>query len=191
MRALVVAGACVAGGGCASSVTAVGDGAARVELDRSYAAVFDAARDAVREMGWDLERVDAARGIIRTRPRAASGWITPWIPHSTTAGDAWTGVLQHDERVATVRFRPAGAAGDPPLWTDLRDLAGPWEVEVTVEVLRRYQPDRRADPTSVRFTHLSPGITDLGGTQRARIGSDFGLAERVAGRIEHTQTGDF
>jgi hypothetical protein len=166
----------LAAGGCASSVTATGAGDAEVRIDREYAVVFDAARDAVREMGWDLDRVDAARGVISTRPRSSAGWITPWIPHA--------GALHRDERVATVRLRPASLAAEPPVTMDLREQPGPWDLEVTVDVYRRYELDRRADPTTVRLTHSAPAADRPRRTARGRVGADVRLAERLAAQID-------
>ncbi len=50
-----------------------------------YAEAFDAAREALRDLRFDLERVDARLGVITSRPHATDGLATPWDLDQTSS----------------------------------------------------------------------------------------------------------
>lgn len=75
-----------------------------------YEQAFDAVKDVLREHRFELERVDARRGVITTRPRASSGWATPWIRHASDAELATRGLLQRERRTVRVTFDAVAAA---------------------------------------------------------------------------------
>ncbi|GAB4519805.1 MAG: hypothetical protein Tsb0013_23540 [Phycisphaerales bacterium] len=115
-----------------------------------YPRAFDASKDVLREMGFELDRIDASAGVISTRPRTGSGLATPWIPSASPLND----LAHRNRRTALVRFTPA----DTDTVDDLRTYTGAIDVEWRIEIERVYVPGRRPSPTSVR----------LGGTWRDR-----------------------
>lgn len=115
-----------------------------------YQAAFAGGKDVLREMGFELDRVDARAGIITTRARLGSGLATPWTVTERPVND----LAHRNRRVARLVFTPA----DAPSQDDLRGFAGAIDVECVIEVERVYNPGRRPSPTSVR----------LGGTWRDR-----------------------
>lgn len=170
---------CLLGGCAARDRSIVGDTA--------YARSFEAAKVVLREASFDLERVDARAGIITTRPRASSGLATPWIDHTETLGDATRDLFNADQRIVVVRFRADGAP-DGPKEGDLRRYEGPLVGEITVERERLYRPNRRTDPTSIRFrsTTIDPDHLDRGMLPvfAADLAPDQRLAQRLADRLE-------
>lgn len=168
-------------GGCRSSpATAtfdVGPG--------EYAQAFDQARDTVREWGFELDRVDAARGIITTIPRESAGFATPWVNHARGFGDAWEDTMNPRRRMVEVRFvDPTDGSADEP---DLRAVQGPLQGQVIVTVLGLHRPWRRLDSTSIRFSSVSfdPAAIQRGesGAVEEVIGEDAKLAGVLAGEI--------
>jgi hypothetical protein len=130
--------------GCASAPKPRPDPTFEVQAG-DYPRAFAAAKDVLRAEGFALERVDSARGVITTRPRASSGLATPWLDHSTTPGDAVAGVLHRERRLVEVRFAPDEAS-------DLPADAKPIIARVEVTVQRLGAPGRRADASSIRLT---------------------------------------
>lgn len=147
-----------------------------------YAKAFDAAKDVVREYSFELDRVDAASGVISTAPRAWSGAATPWVPFGSTPGDALGGFVQFEQRTARVEFLPAEEGVERP--ADMRSYEGPIRAEVSVTVERLYRPGRRVDATSVRLSGFTadPTIDPKGGPPAAFAAEhrqDGALAARV------------
>ncbi len=164
----------------------------------SYAHAFDAARDVLRDRGFDLARVDARAGVIETAPRGASGAATPWVRQSVNAEMGLRGLLQFERRVGRVSFRRAPEGADrrdapPPDWRgDLRTWDGPIAMQVEVELERLHRSGRRVDPTSVRLTSTTLGRTvrgeELSGdVQIEQVGYDVEfsrvLADEIAKRV--------
>lgn len=157
-----------------------------------YSAYFDAAREALRDHRFDLDRVDARSGVITSQPVAAAGWATPWIDHASTSGQATNDLIHRNRRLATVRFSPVTAATDvarpiDPVSEDLRAFEGTIEVSVSVVLEEVYRAGRRVSPTSIRLTSFSedPRSEAIGG-QRLRsrtVGSDGALGARLADQI--------
>ncbi len=147
--------------------------------ESDYQRTFVAAKDVLRDAGFTLDRVDASRGVISTRPRASSGFATPWIEHSTSPGAGAAGVLHRERRVATVRFdRP-----DPGNESGETIVA---HVEVTVQ--RLGAPGRKPDPASIRLTSTWTGGAGPGSGQTAfstmEERADPALSARLARQIE-------
>ena len=130
--------------GCAATPKPPSDPTFQVQAG-DYPAAFAAAKDVLRAQGFALERVDSARGVITTRPRASSGLATPWIDHATTPGDAVAGVLHRERRLVEVRFATDDASDLP---ADEKPIVA--TVEVTVQ--RLGAPGRKADASSIRLT---------------------------------------
>jgi len=169
---------CVPASGC-SGTRAHDDAAAFVVTDAEYARTFDAAKNVLRDAGFTLDRVDASRGVISTRPRTSSGLATPWIERSTTPGAGAAGVFHRERRVATVRFERAGPGDADPGSIVAR-------VEVTVE--RLGAPGRKPEPSSIRLTTTWTGGAGSGAGQTPFTTMaerpDPALSARLAHQIE-------
>ena len=150
---LMLVGALVAG--CASSPVEVSN-ARSIEIEiepGGYADAFARAKEALRETGFTIGRVDARAGIISTEPRASVGYLTPWVGHHEGAREAWLGFANREQRVGTVIFEPADGSAQSDLRTYEHAITA--RVEVTVE--RVEHPGRRVDASGVDFAHRSPG----------------------------------
>lgn len=183
---LVLIGAGLLLGGCAKQTP--GPSSFRIP-SAEYEAYFDAARDALRDHQFELERVDARSGVITTLPVAAAGWATPWIDHASTSGQATNDLLHRNRRIATVRFAKVSpdtnlARRIDPVSEDLRTFEGTIEVSVGVTLEEVYRPGRRTSATSIRLTSFTEDPRDetLNAQQlRTRtVGTDSALAERLA-----------
>jgi hypothetical protein len=152
-----------------------------------YEAAFRAAKDVLRASQFDLERVDAAAGVITTLPKSSAGLATPWLDYDATLGDGVDDLIHRDRRRTTVRFEPTDQPDASPL-LDRRTLDAPLTMRVTVEVERTYVTGRRADPTSIRLTSrvIDPQLADMGLYPLARgiVGQDEQLASRIVLLIE-------
>jgi hypothetical protein len=111
-----------------------------------YAAVFEAAKGALVERGYELDRVDARQGVITSRPRTSAGFMTPWSSERTSARQEVEDLVNDQQRRVRVTFVPAGEAVE-----DLRAAAGPTVARVEVAVDRINHPDQRVEPTSIRL----------------------------------------
>lgn len=77
--------------------------------ETAYPSAFDAARDVLRDMKFDLERIDARAGVISTMPKSTAGLATPWDREQQTAQQEVEDMLQHQQRVVRITFEPMGA----------------------------------------------------------------------------------
>jgi len=179
--ALVLLGG--ATGGCRVS----GPTTAEVPAGR-YGEAFEVVKDELRSQGYELERVDARAGVITTRPRASSGFWTPWVTDERRLRDELESSLHRQRRVVEVRFLAEGEG-------DVREAGGPLTLDVRVRVERVYQPGVRTPAASVRLRHVSqdPGSgavesSLVRGEGRGTIfavdqGADRALAADLAARL--------
>ena len=146
-----------------------------------YADAFQRAKDALRDFGFELDRVDARAGIITTRTLAGRGAQTGRTVSGLNASVDAT--MHRQQRRAVVLFRPREATE----FEDLREVTGSVTVEVRVEVERVYAPGRRPSPTSVRIGgRTRDGLLEQRGLDPAFAGpsdSDDVLAARLANPI--------
>jgi len=168
-------------GGCASNPKPRPDPSFEVQ-PAEYTRAFTAAKDVLRDEGFSLERVDSARGVITTRPRASSGFMTPWIDHTTTPGDSLGAVLHRERRLVEVRF-----ALDEN--SDLPEPEKPIIATVEVTVQRLGSPGRNPDATSIRLTSTwtegrkSAEMREWGPYLTMVERTDPALSARIAGAI--------
>ena len=155
----------------------------------SYAPVFEASTEALRDSGFTLERVDAARGVITTRPKFTAGLFTPAHPEQQTAGQEWQDAINEQSRVVRLTFEPQGRR---PASGDLRDAEGPLMLRAQTTIYRtrvtgvRYETETTGvrsvsrDPIAIRKGH--------GGLQRVPLRRDEPWSQRlitlIANRIE-------
>lgn len=163
--------------GCASSP---GPSAFRV-ADEEYARAFNATRDELTRMGFELERIDARGGVIETRPKQTAGLATPWDTEQSTLGQNWEDFTNDQRRVVRVTFAPAGAQPDQ---------ASPTGREVSVEVTlyRLRVPGQRIETEAIRLSRRSIDEQELAsgraGLYLTPIGRDTRLESRLAAGIQ-------
>ena len=176
------------GGGCAKEP--VGSASFRIPA-AEYDAYFEAAKDALRDQQFDLERVDARAGVMTTRPVSSAGWATPWIRHASTIEQSTNDLIQRNRRIATVRFaRVSDETNVPspvdPVASDLREFEGTIEVSVNV-VEQVYRSGRRLAPASIRLTTFTVDPSeDTSGPEQLRtriVGTDAPLSALLADAI--------
>lgn len=164
------AAACLTLGGCASAVDHSGQ---FTFATNDYTAAFDTTRDVLRSYRLDLDRIDAAAGVISTAPEFSPGLLQPWSPLQTGLGDEWEDTLNHQSRAVRVTFEPDGA----------ESMRG----SVWVTVLREQRAGRRLDSETVggsTFT-VDPQLRERhSSVYLVPIRRDPSLEARLAKRIE-------
>ncbi len=176
----------LAGVGCASS----GSGEFKVEAG-SYAAAFDATREVLRDFRFDLERVDAAQGVITTDAKRTAGLATPWDSEQSDLVDEFDDFFNDQRRRVRVVFEPLTAeggvaevgGGDSYLEHD-----GPFRARVEVTIYRVQTYGLRISPKAVRFPSYTrnPELIARGipAVYEVPLRQDAGLASELAGKIE-------
>lgn len=138
----------------------------------TYPAVFNAARDALTDLRFTPDRVDAARGVITTLPKRTAGLGSPWDQEQSSLGDEGRDLLHQHERVVTVLFEPEAA---------------PESVSVEVTIYRVRRPNWRIEPDAIRrSSHAVNPIARRAGDEpeyREAISADPALAARIASDI--------
>ena len=142
--------------GCAS-----GEQTTRVTLAASdYPAMFDAAREAVRDAGYQLDRVDAQAGVITSLPRSTAGLATPWSSPHTGGSQEVEDLVNRHSRSVQITFYVADGAGlemeggafpSEPV-PSIVDADGELVMDVAVVVWRNHRPGWRVNPHSVRHS---------------------------------------
>ena len=158
-----------------------------------YAAAFDAARQTLRDMRFELDRVDARSGVISTHRKHSAGLATPWDREQSSLWQEWEDFANHQFRTVRIIFEPVGAAGPDqpasptavgPLPIDLREFVGPFTGTVIVVIERRSRPNRRIDTTSIRLSTFARDPINRGGRFTRPIARDEYLERRLAARIQ-------
>lgn len=151
-----------------------------------YAAAFEAARDTLVAARFEIERVDAAGGVITTNAKTTAGLATPWDTEQSTLTQEWEDFVNDQQRRVRITFEPrTPPAGDGPI--DLRTVDGPMigRIEVVVDRIRR--PNWRLEPTSMRFSSFAqdPALAGRGMAPRYEVPftQDPLLAARFAEQI--------
>ncbi|MBX3386720.1 MAG: hypothetical protein KF768_09130 [Phycisphaeraceae bacterium] len=197
--ALLVAGASALMGcssGSSSAADANSEGAeVRLVAERSigsgvYSAeggAFAVARETLRDNGYMLERVDAASGVITTRPKTTAGIVTPWHRDQSTFEQELSDFANRQQRTVRITFAPEGREHDELMPGDLRAHEGPVTMRVRVIVERMNRPGRRVDTTSVRmssyFRDTELEARGFGWQYAVADEDDRALAERLAAEI--------
>lgn len=167
-----------------------------------YAEAFDAARESLRDLRFDLERVDARLGVITSKPHATDGLATPWDLEQTTTRQEVEDLAHEQRRRVRISFvSPVDAAKTPPppekaaaaplqdapAPRDLVDQRGGLTMRVEVSVLRTQRPGWRINANSVRGSSFSYDPTRAPGAEEAEyetlVGEDQDLAGRLVERV--------
>ncbi len=149
---------------------------ASLTIDASdYDRAIDAARQVLIDNRFEIDRVDARRGIITTAPKQTAGLATPWDQEQSSLDQEWADLVHHHERVVRVSFtRPS--AGEPI------------EATVLASIIRIRRPNWRLETESIRHsTHaitIEANNTRAPATMREPIGEDAALSEKIASQIE-------
>lgn len=148
-------------GGCAAREEPATFNVAQGEYERAFVAT----RAVLREVNFEIERVDAARGVITTRARSDAGVFTPWTGYQLDAASAVEGSLNQQRRRVRVTFVPIadqatyeGGGGDQDrIGSQLDEVAsrGPWTAYVDVGVTRMQTSGLRPPPRTVLLSSVS------------------------------------
>ncbi len=172
------------GGGCATHTNRDGGAetaaqAQSTRLDVSGAApgaVFDAVRETLVDYRFALDRVDALRGVITTRPKRTVGLASPWDREQSGLDQEWEDLLNEQRRVVRVAFDRE------------RDASDYSSLTVSVELVRSHRPGWRLESESIRLSTHARTRNDDGELEPVSfdevIGMDTRLAERLVEEIE-------
>ena len=145
-----------------------------------YATAFDAAAEATRHMGYEIELVDRSNGIIESKPRHAGSAFEPWRIDNDGPFEVGANTIAHRRRKVRVEFTPVGFtldAGQPDAVLrgpalagstfardrfDLQRCSTPIEMKVWVFVERSFQEG--AKPSSYSGTLASRWTNPLAGS---------------------------
>lgn len=159
----------------------------RITADE-YPRAFQAAKDVLRDVAFELDRVDASAGIITTSPRAWAGFMSPWVPHATGGRSALEGFAQNERRVARVIFAPVESPSGGAT-AESRDRVA--RVEVEIEHVER--PGRRVSVASARLTSqwTDPRLLNQGlqPSYAYSAGADPDLAARLLRDLSDRMSG--
>jgi hypothetical protein len=167
-------------GGCASRA----DGPREFSISPGgYPAAFDATRRVLREMDFELARVDAAAGVISTSPHYSQGLLEPWDSTQSGFADEWEDAVNRQSRLVRVTFAPVGGGADDGTTVDGGEgVVG----SVWVTLFRTHRSGRRLDS---EWVGASTSASDPLQKQRhtsvysVPIRRDTSLEGRLAARI--------
>ncbi|MGD9693376.1 MAG: hypothetical protein AB7G17_08415 [Phycisphaerales bacterium] len=160
-----------------------GDDATFEVAPEDVALVFDAARDALRDRGFSLARIDAANGVITTWARQSAGLATPAIDDESTLAEEFEGVLNAQRRRVRVSFEPLEEGAARP--DDYRAPNAPLIARVRVVVERLNTQGRVASSVSIRRSSYFEDATRDGPADIATpLRRDGALAGRIAQDIQ-------
>lgn len=190
----LAAGGLAAGlGGCAAREEPATFGVAQGEYDRAFVAT----REVLRDVNFEIERVDATRGVITTKPRPDAGFFTPWTGYQLDAASALEGSLNQQRRRVRVTFIPiadeaayVGGGGDQDrIGSQLDEVAsrGPWTAYVDVGVTRIQTSGLRPPPRAVLMSSVtidpieqSQGVATI---YEVPVSQDAAMAAAITRRI--------
>lgn len=152
-----------------------------------YAAVFEAARDVLRDEGFILERVDAAEGVITTRVKTTAGVFTPWDREQSTAGQEVEDLMQRQQRVVRVTFVGAAGEGEGAAAGGAEAGARFDRMRVEVVVQRVQIPGRKLEPEAIQQSSywFDPDMGTRGMQPQFAVAEkqDRLLAERITRKV--------
>lgn len=147
----------------------------------AYPGGFDAAREALRSAGFELDRVDAQAGTITSQPRASAGLATPWDTQQTSAMQELSDLVNQQRRRVRITFTAAGSDAPPVAGT-------PVEARVEVFIDRLQQPGLRVPSKAVTLWSVArdPALAERGqgSGYQTPVNRDVDLERRIADEIE-------
>lgn len=161
-----------------------------------YARAFEAVKETLLASRFELDRIDAANGVITTQPKATMGVFSPWDGEQSDLSEEIRDGLNAHVRVVRVYFTPLdqteaaatatpGSGIRPPV--DLRTTDEALRAVVEVVVYERQAPPRRLETESIRRSKVyqdpEPATRGLGPTYLVPIRQDESLRRRLASEI--------
>ncbi len=144
----------------------------------SYARSFDSAVEALRELHFAIDRVDAQAGVITASPKQSSGLATPWDLDQSTLTQEVEDLLADHRRRVRITFEPGQGAGpDAPL--EGAPVLG--RVEAVID--RRYLRHWRASSASILASDLALDPQELSRGEAPEYDVPLTRDERLAARI--------
>jgi len=196
------------GSGCASRAPASAEFGVQAP---QYERAIEVSRDVLLEARFEIDRVDAAGGIITTLPKMTGGLLTPWDGEQTTFDQEIADATSAHRRRVRITFEPAAvdvpgraagqAAADGPSSTtglgavagenpivDLRSSGVPLTARVEVFLDRVRRPGTRLETESIRQSSawIDPELSSRRMTPEyvETVDHDDLLAGRLAQRIK-------
>lgn len=143
-----------------------------------YARSFHDAIEALRELHFAIDRVDAQAGVITTSSKQSSGLATPWDLEQSTLTQEIEDLLADHRRHVRITFEPReGAAPDLPL--ESAPVRG--RVEAVIE--RRYVRHWRPSSASILASDLAFDPQELARGEAPEYDVPLTRDERLAARI--------
>ena len=178
----------VAGLGCAGGCAS--DGPSTFDVpEGAYSVAFDGAKDMLREMRFELDRVDARAGVITTHPKASAGFATPWDVEQSTLRQEWSDLLNRHFRIVRIEFTPALGAQRAELGSptapqgadpDLREHSGPMRATVRVSLERLSRPGWRPSTASIGLSSFAVDTVNGSASFTTPVTRDTRLESRLS-----------
>lgn len=169
-------------------------GTTRVEPGR-YDEAFDRARETLVDLGFTLNRIDAAAGVLTTQPLPATGIAAPWERQQASLAGEFADSIHPQSRSVRIEFVPAALIEAIPSddarnqikvdrSTGAIDTAEPLAARVTVLIERTYRPGLRPQIADVvRSRRSFDPRFDAGRAFSVIIQRDADLENVIAQRI--------
>lgn len=142
-----------------------------------YSDAIAATRDVLRSYRFQIDRVDAAEGVVTTAPKSSSGLATPWDAEQSSFNQELEDLGNMQERRVRVTFDRATTPD-----ADAKITA---RVEVVIDRVQR--PGWRPTPKSVRHSTVTmdPDLAarQMWPTYSVPIRQDPEFASEIAGKI--------
>lgn len=149
-----------------------------------YPAVFDAAREVLRDHRFQLERVDAAAGVITTQPKSTGGYATPWDDEQSTAYQNLEDAINLQRRIVRITFTDGPEARGQD--TDVNPAAA-LRARVEVTVYRMQTPGLRPSSRAITMTSVTTdpaaAAQGTGYSYEVPLSQDTQFAARLAEEI--------
>ncbi|MEL6499088.1 MAG: hypothetical protein AAF937_02340 [Planctomycetota bacterium] len=195
MRArLIVLAGCLLLGGCYAVPNNAGTASV---APGAYPAAFDAAREALVDLGFTLNRIDARAGIVTTEPLSARGLAAPWERQQASRAGEIADTVHPQSRSVRVEFVPIDTINALPSDASRNqitsaststlselDTAEPLAARVTVLIERTYRPGLRPQVADVvRSRRATDPRSEAGREFTVVIQRDPALESVIADRI--------
>ncbi|MEL7484148.1 MAG: hypothetical protein AAFN41_07320 [Planctomycetota bacterium] len=192
-KRIMIVLACITGiAGCAAPPNNAGT--ASIE-PLAYPASFDHAREVLVDLGFTLNRVDAAAGILTTDPLPARGLAAPWERQQASRRGEIADTIHPQSRTVRIEFVPASTLDAMPSDASPNQVAvspsprqlnasTPLVARVTVLIERTYRPNMRPQVVDVVRTRraFDPAF-EPGREFTVVVQRDSDLERRIADRI--------
>lgn len=129
---------------------------------------FAAAKDVLRSMRFELNRIDGREGVITTQPKFSSGLATPWDVEQSSMREEVQDLFHKHSRVVRVV---------------LMDDALGVRIEVSAALLRTQSPGQKIAPRAVALSTTTIDVTPSDGKSVQEIG-----ITHVVGRDEELES---